>query len=112
VEISELAAEKLFSPAALSIIRRHRPDSEDGRYCRGCGRPVADCDVLALAHVVAADLRTSPRRILSVGQRVPAEALAAAVTASSRADVPEPTTRRRATRDDKGVAPQPEVAPA
>jgi hypothetical protein len=53
------ADEKVFSPAALRIIRRHRPDPEDGRYCRGCGRPAGACDVLALARSVASDLRVA-----------------------------------------------------
>jgi ferredoxin len=57
VAIRKLEAEKVFSPAALRIIRRHRPDAEDGRHCRGCGRPMAACDVLALAGLIVDGLR-------------------------------------------------------
>ena len=57
MDISMLEAEKAFSPAALKVIRRHRPDSEDARNCRGCGRPMAACDVLVLAGLVVGSLR-------------------------------------------------------
>jgi hypothetical protein len=57
VEYGELADEKVLSPAALRIVRRHRPDADDPRHCRGCGKPVGACDVVALAVVVSADPR-------------------------------------------------------
>lgn len=52
-----LADEKVLSPAALRIVRRHRPDADDPSYCRGCGKPVGACDVVALAVLVSAELR-------------------------------------------------------
>lgn len=57
MEYGELVDDKVLSPAALRIVRRHRPDADDPSYCRGCGKPVRACDVIALAVVVSADLR-------------------------------------------------------
>ena len=104
MKTSELAAEKVFSPAALTIIRRHRPDPEDGRYCRACGRPANACDVLALAHAVTAGLQaaqtvaqaaaepTRDDRLASPGQAAPS------VAGSSRLNVPRQPGRRRTDR--------------
>ena len=65
MDITDPAAEKLFSAAALKIIRRHRADPDDARYCRACGRPVASCDVVALASVVAANLDAAVTKVRS-----------------------------------------------
>ncbi len=72
---TQLASARLLSPAALRIVRRHRPAADDPRNCRSCGRPVAACDVFALALVVTADLQ---------------HRVAAAAGPSSRPDGPLP----------------------
>ena len=104
MNISELAAEKVFSLAALKIIRRHRPDPEDGRYCRACGRPADACDVLALAHAVAAGLRVATtdaqpaaEQTRDEGPAVP-DQIAASVTGSLRLILPRQPGRRRTDR--------------
>jgi hypothetical protein len=71
LDITDPAAEKLFSAAALKIIRRHRADPEDARYCRACGRPVASCDVVALAAVVAASLQTTVSKVRAASRARP-----------------------------------------
>lgn len=108
--INEQAAENLFSPAALKIIRRHQPDPDDPRYCRRCGRPTVDCDVLALARIVAAGLRREQVRRASEAASA-AESLPAAA-GTPRATAPRTTPRRRATGARGGTPHKPEVAPA
>jgi len=71
LDITDPATEKLFSAAALKIIRRHRADPEDARYCRACGRPVASCDVVALAAVVAASLHATVSKVRSASRARP-----------------------------------------
>jgi len=98
------ADEKVFSPAALKIIRRHKPDPEDGRFCRACGRPVGACDVLALARAVAGGHRVAqtvakpaaaPSR--GGGSAYPGQA-PAPVTGSARQNLPRHPGRRRTDR--------------
>ena len=72
MDITDPAAEKLFSAAALKIIRRHRADPEDARYCRACGRPVTNCDVVELAAVVAANLQSAVSKVRSGPRARPA----------------------------------------
>lgn len=98
------AAEKVFSPAALRIIRRHRPDPEDGRYCRACGRPAGACDVLALARAVASDLQvaktiaqTAQEPTRDGGSASRGEA-ATSVRGSARLNVPRHPGRRHTDR--------------
>ena len=98
------ADEKVFSPAALRIVRRHKPDPEDGRYCRACGRPVGACDVLALARAVAPSLRVAQSGAQAAAQptrdQAPASPTqaAASVSGSSRANLPRHPGRRRTDR--------------
>ena len=98
------ADETVFSPAALKIIRRHKPDPEDGRFCRACGRPVGACDVLALARAVAAVPQAAqtlakpaaaPTR--DGGSVYPGQA-PASVTGSARQNLPRHPGRRRTDR--------------
>ena len=95
MDISKLEAEKAFSPAALKVIRRHRPDSEDARYCRGCGRPMAACDVLVLAGLVAGSLRLAPAQVEAQAVVAPSTI---ASTAGSTMGVPHATFPAQASR--------------
>lgn len=88
MDITEPSAENVFSAAALKIIRRHRPGADDPRYCRACGRPVGDCDVVALADVFAGDVRATPHR--PVRTAAPARAGRAAGPRPPRVRVPKP----------------------
>ena len=90
MDITDPATEKLFSAAALKIIRRHRADPDDARYCRACGRPVASCDVVALAADVAASLHATVSKVRSASRARPeararcsASAIASAHASSS-----------------------------
>lgn len=87
MDITKPAREKIFSAAALKIIRRHRPGTDDPRYCRACGRPVGDCDVVALADVFAGDLRAIPHR--PVRAAAPARASRPATPRPPRVRVPK-----------------------
>jgi len=92
VDISKLEAEKAFSPAALRVIRRHRPDPEDARNCRGCGRPMAACDVLVLAALIVDNLRLAkPEAAVEPG-------LSGSTTVAPRAKFPAQAPRRRVKR--------------
>ena len=98
------ADEKVFSPAALKIIRRHRPDPEDGRFCRACGRPVGACDVLALARAIADGhqvvqtiAQPAAEPVRDGGSAYPGQA-PASVTGSVRQNLPRRPGRRRTDR--------------
>jgi hypothetical protein len=107
VDTGPSVGEELFSPAALKIIRRHRPDPDDPRYCRACGRPASSCDVVELARAISVQLRPEPARATAPDDRASAPAEA---THHRRPRAAEGSAGR-APRVASGSQPQPEAAP-
>lgn len=105
MEYGELVDDKVLSPAALRIVRRHRPDADDPSHCRGCGQPVGACDVIALAVVVSTDLRV--REVVDRAEEPAARTSRDRREHSARRRKPPADVERRAgiERRATGVAP-------